>query len=171
MNHKDNDESIQKLGKLIKGIRTAMLTTVESDGTLRSRPMATQDVEFDGTLWFFTAASSPKVRETRHNNNVSVTYQNGSDQVYVSVSGTAELVFDEAKKREFWTPLYKAWFPKGVDDPEVALLKVTVEKAEYWDAPSSSIVYLFGMAKALVTGKPLTEIGDHAKVELDTHKV
>jgi general stress protein 26 len=163
----DQHGDLQKLAKLIRGIRTAMLTTVEPDGCLRSRPMATQEMDPDGSLWFFTGASSRKVSETRRNHHVSITYQDTDDhQRYVSVSGSAELVFDKDKMRQLWNPAYKAWFPKGLDDPEIALLKVTIEKAEYWDSPASPVVYLVGMAKALATGKPMGSIGDHAKVEL-----
>ncbi len=162
----DSNENInKKLHDLIKDIRFAMLTTVEEDGTLRSRPMATQEFEFDGDLWFFTAAHAPKVDEVQHNQHVNVSYAEPKDQKYVSVSGTAQLVRDRAKIEELWNPLFKAWFPQGLDDPELALLKVSVEKAEYWDSPSSKVVRLVGFAKALLTGKQIGNPGDHAKIE------
>lgn len=162
----DSNENInKKLHDLIKDIRFAMLTTVEEDGTLRSRPMATQEFEFDGDLWFFTAAHAPKVDEVQHNQHVNVSYAEPKDQKYVSVSGTAQLVRDRAKIEELWNPLFKAWFPQGLDDPELALLKVSVEKAEYWDSPSSKVVRLVGFAKALLTGKQIGNPGDNAKIE------
>lgn len=162
----DSNENInKKLHDLIKDIRFAMLTTVEEDGTLRSRPMATQEFEFDGDLWFFTAAHAPKVDEVQHNQHVNVSYAEPKDQKYVSISGTAQLVRDRAKIEELWNPLFKAWFPQGLDDPELALLKVSVEKAEYWDSPSSKVVRLVGFAKALLTGKQIGNPGDNAKIE------
>lgn len=160
-----NENINKKLHDLIKDIRFAMLTTVEEDGTLRSRPMATQEFEFDGDLWFFTAAHAPKVDEVQHNQHVNVSYAEPKDQKYVSVSGTAQLVRDRAKIEELWNPLFKAWFPQGLDDPELALLKVSVEKAEYWDSPSSKVVRLVGFAKALLTGKQIGNPGDNAKIE------
>jgi general stress protein 26 len=145
---------IQKLAKLIKGINVAMLTTREADGTLRSRPMATQDQDdFDGTLWFFTQADTGKVQEIGRDHQVNLSYAQPDDNRYVSISGRANLVRDRAKIDELWSPFLKAWFPKGKDDPQVALLRVDVEQAEYWDAPSSTIVKLVGFAKAVVTGK------------------
>jgi general stress protein 26 len=148
----ENDD-VKKLAKLIKGIRVAMLTTEDDDGTLRSRPMETQNTEFDGTLWFFTEAGSHKVHEIDHEHQVNLAYAEPGENRYVSVSGTATLVRDRAKIDELWTPVLKAWFPKGKDDPETALLKVDVTKAEYWDAPSSTIVKLVGFAKAVMTGR------------------
>ena len=149
----DQTDDVKKLAKLIKGINVAMMTTRDDDGTLRSRPMQTQNHEFDGTLWFFTQASSHKVDEINHEHQVNLSYAEPSDSRYVSVSGTATLVRDRAKIDELWTPVLKAWFPEGKDDPEVALLRVDVSKAEYWDVPTSTIVKLVGFTKAVLTGK------------------
>ena len=161
----DRSESVAKIAKLIKGIRIAMLTTAETDGTLRSRPMATQEAEFDGTLWFFTSADSPKVDEVEHDQNVNVSYAKPDDQAYVSLSGRARLVRDSAKINELWNPLLKAWFPDGKDDPKLALLNVDVDQAEYWDSPAGGVVALAGFVKAAVTGKP-AKGGGNEKVEL-----
>jgi general stress protein 26 len=146
-------DDVKKLAKLIKGIRVAMLTTRDDDGTLRARPMQTQEQEFDGTLWFFTPASSHKVIEVDHEHQVNLSYADPGDNRYISVSGTATLVRDRAKIDELWTPVLKAWFPQGKDDPDVALLKVDVAKAEYWDSPSSTLVKLVGFTKAVLTGQ------------------
>jgi general stress protein 26 len=148
----DNDD-VKKLAKLIKGIDVAMMTTEDDDGTLRSRPMQTQQTEFGGTLWFFTQASSHKVHEIDREHRVNLSYADSAGNRYVSVSGLATLVRDRAKIDEMWSPALKAWFPDGRDDPEVALLRVDVSRAEYWDAPSSKLVKLVGFTKALLTGK------------------
>src|SRR5437588_4980252 len=95
---------VEKLGKLIKGIEVAMLTTACPDGSLRSRPMVTQDTEFDGTLWSFTRADTPKVGEVKDNEQVNLSYASPDDQRYVSVSGTARLVRDPQKVKELWKP-------------------------------------------------------------------
>jgi general stress protein 26 len=162
----ERTEAIKKLRDLIKGINIAMLTTVdESDGTLRSRPMGTQQVEFDGDLWFFTRASAPKVGEVEREQQVNVSYADAGHNRYVSVSGTAHLVRDRKKNQELWNPLFKAWFPEGLDDPDLALLRVAVEKAEYWDSPSGKLVALAGFVKAIATGAPI-EGGENEKLEL-----
>ena len=161
----DHAEAVKTLGSLIDDIQMAMLTTVDDDGSLRSRPMATQQADPDGTLWFFTRAEAPKVDEVQKDQRVNVSYAEPKAQKYVSVSGTAELVRDPAKNKELWNPLLKAWFPKGLDDPELALLKVSVEKAEYWDSHSSTMVHLIGYLKAAATGQPYRP-GKHEKLDL-----
>ena len=163
--HTDHNENIKKLRELIKDIRFAMLTTVEEDGTLRSRPMATQELEFDGDLWFFTYGKAPKMDEVQHHQQVNVSYAEPKDQKYVSISGTGQLVRDRQKIEELWNPLYKAWFPQGLDEPDLALLKVSAEKAEYWDSPSSKVVRLVGFVKAVVTGERIGNPGDNQKID------
>lgn len=162
---KNRDEQVRKLGSLIKEIEFAMLTTVEPDGSLRSRPMATQQVEFDGDLWFFTKASAPKVDEVEQEHNVNVSFARPDKQHYVSVSGRARLVRDRGKIEELWNPAYKAWFPDGLEDPDLALLKVTAEKAEYWDGQASVVAHLAGFVKAIATGTSY-KAGENEKVDL-----
>lgn len=158
-------ENIRLIGDKIQGIRIAMMTTAEADGTLRSRPMATQDVEFDGTLWFFTMADAPKVGEVKRDQQVNLSYAKPDDQLYVSISGTAELIRDQQKVKEMWKPIYKAWFPSGENDPNLALLKVDAIQAEYWDSPSSKMVQLVLMAKAAITGSQ-DALGENKKVNI-----
>jgi general stress protein 26 len=160
------EEGIAKLAKMIHGITYAMMTTMDGEGNLRSRPMATQNTEFDGTLWFFTGASMAKVDEIAHDQHVNVSYAQPGENKYVSVSGRAQLVRDRAKIDELWNPMYKAWFPKGKDDPETALIRVDVDKAEYWDSPSSSMVHMVGFVKAIVTGQKLDYAGENQKLNL-----
>lgn len=166
--HKDaptREESVAKLAELIKEIDFAMLTTAEEDGTLRSRPMSTQRREFDGDLWFFTRASAPKVGEIEREHEVNVSYAAPDKQRYVSVSGRAQVVRDRAKIKELWSPELKAWFPEGSDDPDIALLKISVARAEYWDSPSSAVMHVIGFVKAIVTGQTY-EPGENEKIDL-----
>lgn len=160
-----DQRAVQRLDELLHDIPIAMLTTVGLDGTLHSRPMATQRTPFDGDLWFFTQASSLKVDELGEHRNVNLSYADPKHNRYVSVSGTASVFRDRAKEEELWNPLYKAWFPKGLDDPDLILLRVAVEEAEYWDSPSSTMVHIAGFVKALVTGKQY-EPGDHGEIKL-----
>jgi general stress protein 26 len=160
----NRSEAIRKLQALIHGIDFCMLTTNDG-GHLRSRPMSTQRFEFDGDLWFFTRDTTHKVEEIERDNRVNVAYAQPNDNKYVSVSGRASLSKDRAKIEELWNPILKAWFPDGLDDPSLALLKVEVEQAEYWDSPSSTIVQVVGFLKALATGKEM-DSGEHEKLSL-----
>jgi general stress protein 26 len=158
-------DDVEKLAELIGDVKVAMLTTVDEDGSLHSRPMWTQQEEFDGQLWFFTAASSHKVREVEREHRVNLGYADPENDRYISVSGRATLIRDRSKIEDLWNPLYKAWFPMGLADPDLALLRVEVDKAEYWDTPPGRLVKLVGFAKALLTGKAY-EPGAHGTVQL-----
>ena len=162
---RDEQDVVKHLSELIHGIKVAMMTTVEQDGSLRSRPMWTHDRDFDGELWFFTKEHSPKVDEVEHDHHVSLSYADPAREHYVSVSGRCSLVLGQETARELWNPTLKAWFPQGIDDPELALLRVSVEKAEYWDTPSSRMVQLVGFVKATLTGQEYHP-GDNEKVTL-----
>lgn len=163
---KQAPDSIKKLGELIHEIKFAMLTSTHADGSLHSRPMATQQVEFDGSLWFFSGLNSEKVQELRANPEVNISYSSPDDQRYVSVSGLTEISRDRSKMKELWNPIFKAWFPKGLDDPDICLLHVDVTHAEYWDAPSSKMVQLAGFVKSIVTGKRLEKPGEHEELDI-----
>jgi general stress protein 26 len=159
-------QQLGKLGEFIKGISVAMLTTTDDDGSLQSRPMATHQAEFDGDLWFFTWADAPKVEELQRHPQVNVSFADPARQHYVSVSGSATLTRERQKMEELWSPWFRTWFPRGPDDPNLALLQVHVEQAEYWDVPSSAMVQLFGVVKATLTGQP-SQTGEHAKLAVD----
>lgn len=155
--HRENetapDEDVQKLADLIETIQIAMLTTTGTDGRLYSRPMATQQEKFDGTLWFFTQKHSGKIYEIQHDQQINLSYSLPAKNRYVSIAGRAALSDDRAKMKELWSPVFKAFFPDGLEDPELGLLRVDVESAEYWDSPSSAVVKLVGFVKAVATGQ------------------
>jgi len=159
-------QALEKFQSLIKDIKMAMLTTVAPDGSLRSRPMATLSADFDGDLWFFTSDDSPKVDEIVDDQHVGLAYASSAKQEYVSVSGIAGIVRDPERARQLWTPAAKAWFPEGVDDPHLVLLRVRVTNIEYWDAPASKMVVLYGIAKAMLSGDRTKNVGEHKKISV-----
>ena len=162
-------ENIDKLAELVEDIRICMLTTVDTDGTPWSRPMATQEVAFGGDLWFFSRDDSEKVEHIERNRKVGVAFAHPGRQDYVTMAGTALIVKDRQKAEELWSEPLKAWFPKGLDDPHLRLIKVEVDRAEYWDSPSSPVVYALGYLKAQITGEkagPGGVVGENEKLDL-----
>lgn len=136
MRPSDREEAVKRLAALIGQIKIAMVTTVTGEGALQSRPITTQGARFDGDLWFFTRIGSSKVEDLQEDRRVSLTYSSPRDNAYVSLSGNARVLADAAKSAELWDPSYQAWFPDGPSDPELALIHVSVERAEYWAAPA-----------------------------------
>lgn len=155
----------EKIWSLIKEARVAMLTS-DDEGRLRSRPMVASQKNFDdGCLWFFTRRDSPKTDQVEHDHQVNAAYASAPDNSFVSLCGSASLVFDRAQIDAHWNDMLKAWFPDGKDDPNIALLKVDVDQAEYWDSPGSRMVVAFDYLKARLTGtRP--QLGENKKVDL-----
>ncbi len=162
-NHIADRDGITKVAELIKDIRMAMLVTIDDAGRPRSRPMQTQQVEFDGTIWFFTDVQSDRVAEITANPRVNVAYASSSES-YVSVTGMAEIVQDPARTHELWNPLLRAWFDSA-DDPRIRLVRVDAESAEYWDTPGGKIASLISLVRSAVTGNRDTS-GDNQTVQL-----
>jgi general stress protein 26 len=164
MGKKDSD--LEKLKEMIKDIDFCMLSTIDENGYVHSRPMSlNSQVDEEANLWFFTSSNSLKASEIESSPQVNASFSNPEESQYVSLSGTAELVTDRAKIKELWKPILKAWFPDGPEQSDLALLKVRVEKAEYWDSPSSTVAQVFSFVSAIVSGKQV-EIGENKKINL-----
>ena len=162
MTETKHSEATQKMWSMMKDIGFAMMTTEDGDN-LRARPMVAAQKDFDGSLWFYTRASSHKVDEVKDDQRVGVTYAEPAKQEYVSLSGKARIVRDKAAIEGHWQESLRTWFPKGTDDPEIALIRVDVTEAEYWDAPNSTMVHAYGYVKAVLTGTP-PKGGENEKV-------
>ena len=161
----DHSSKIAELKSKIKSIRFAMFTTVDEHGHLTSRPMTNQDMDAEGDLWFFTSSETDLWTNIAAQPQVNLSFSEPEDSVYVSISGRAERVVDRAKIKEMWNPAVQAWFPAGPDDPHAMLVRVVSDSAEYWDSNASSMVQLYKMAKAVLTGNT-PESGEHAKINL-----
>jgi general stress protein 26 len=162
----EENKNVEKLIEMVKDVRICMLITNEKNTeNLSGRPMSISKIDDDGTMWFFTKASSYKVDEIEESKNVSLAITNESSNNYLMIHGTATLVNDKNKMKELWSSILKAWFPLGLDDPDMTLIKVTPKEVNYWDSSSSKMVVLFNMLKAIVTGKEYQE-GEHGKINL-----
>ena len=161
---KSSGGDLKHLKEMVEEIKIGMLTTVDDDGTLRSRPLQTVGVDDDCKLWFFTSQSSPKVAEAdAERGRVCVSYANNTKTDYVSISGRATIVRDREKMKALYTKWIDVFFPKGLDDPDLALLRVEIEKAEYWDSPNTAVGRLYALAKGLITKNP-DAVGENRKI-------
>ncbi|MGB3778126.1 MAG: pyridoxamine 5'-phosphate oxidase family protein [Tunicatimonas sp.] len=162
-----NPDAAIKLKEKVGDLKIAMMTTEVADGHLHSRPMHTSEVESTGIFWFFTSDHSGKIQELQRNNQVNLAYSDPDGDTYISVTGYAELVKDKAKMHDLWNPMLKAWFPDGLDTSDIALLKIVANGAEYWDTSSNAMVHLYGVAKALLTGKSARgDAGEHEELDI-----
>jgi general stress protein 26 len=155
------EDQTEKLWALIKDVREGMLVTKVP--FLRARPMGIVQKDFDGTLWFFTSRSSEKVSELEQDNEVCVTFANPGEMDYVSMTGSVSVSKDRQKIEELWNVPTAAFFPEGKDDPDLVLLKIDVERAEYWDSKSSKMVQLYEFIKGAVTHR-VPDLGENRKL-------
>ena len=157
-----------KLWDMIKDIKFGMFTARHGNGHLHSRPMTTQNGSNDrgAVLWFFMSRKSDPVVDLLAAPDVNVAYADTGSDSYVSVSGTARVVEDDARKKALFNPIAKAWFPGGAADPDLALVAVVIAHAEYWDVKANQAVQLFQMAKAAITGTPPTDMTERGKVRM-----
>ncbi|WP_010650420.1 pyridoxamine 5'-phosphate oxidase family protein [Oceanobacillus massiliensis] len=161
MSNMIKQEEMETLRELIQDVDTAMLTTLTEEGLI-SRPMKTQEVEFDGDLWFFTKKDTDKYEEILHDQDVNVAYAGKS---YVSVRGRAEIVEDLDKKKELWSKTYEKLMKVSYDDPNLVLIKVKAEAAEYWETGNFTkrIAFLYKR----MTGQDSNSADVNETVELD----
>lgn len=159
-----NEEALGKFRKLVEEIRICMFITDNNDEN-HTRPMATIEVEENGTLWFFTDIRSIKVEEVAMTKQVHLTYAHPGKDSYLDVRGRGSIVTDRQTIKDKWKPLVKAWFPNGPEDPNLALLKIEPQKTYYWDSETGKMVEFLKMAASIVTGKRLAE-GAEGKLEL-----
>lgn len=156
-------DSIQKLRELMKDIKFCMLATNSPENLMHSRPMTLQQTEFDGDLWFFTSRNSDIISDIRSDSRVNVSFSDGS-AAFVSIAGNARLVDDASKKKSLWNDMFKTYFPGGVNDPNLLLMKVEVLNAEYWDTPGGKVMQLVEMVKMMTTHTPPR--GEHEEIDM-----
>ena len=158
-------EGIAKLKELVDHNAICMFTSSVDEVPLQTRPMTTQEVDDQGNFWFFSSKISHKNYEIRSDARVQLLFANTSESEYLTVYGTASIVDDRKKIDELWSPMVKAWFQQGKDDPDLTLIKVKPESAYYWEPKQNKMVTLFKMAASAVSGKQM-DIGKQGKIEV-----
>ena len=148
------EEGLKKIAELLKGIRIAMVATLAKDGSISARPMEVQEEDFDGTLWFLTRSSSEKVDEIGQDQHVTLTFADPSESRFLTLKGRATMTHDRAKIDALWKPK---------NDPEIAVLRVDVSEADFWEASGSRLARSAKYLAAAVTGGK-TSVGESGHV-------
>ena len=158
------DPQIQRLAALTESMGVAMLVTRTREGKLVSRPV--QQAGFDGELWFFTSAASHKAAEIRAHPQVNLAYADASGNTFVSISGTARVRRERSRIDSMWREPMRAFFPGGKDDPDITLICVQVDSAEYWDGPGMLAGKVLRFLLATATQDPEL-LGDNRTLQID----
>ena len=152
----------QAVSEVIENSHVAVVTTIDADGALVSRPLGLLQRDFDGYLYFFVPDPSEKTEQVRAKPATNVAIENRGN--YLSIAGSGSIVKDPELIDEFWNSHAAAWFEGGRDDPAVALLKIEAVSAELLSLDSPRIVAAVKYAKAAVTkGQP--DLGDRTRVD------
>ncbi len=161
-----NPDSLAALHEIIRDVEVALLTTVRGDGKLHMRPMMTRFLEAGNDLWFFTTDHASKTQEIQNDHEVALGYADPKRNRYACVSGTATVVHDRELQKQLWTPTLRAWFPGGLDEPGLALLRVGVHAGEYWDSPPGGVIELVAAVRDELGSRRPDAPGEHEKIEL-----
>jgi general stress protein 26 len=149
----NKSQSLEKLTELVNKVKVCMFATVNEDYSVQSRPMQTIQVDSEGAIWFFTNEYSEKVDDISKDNTIYLMYAHPGQNTYLHVTGRCSIVNDRQKMEELWSPIVKAWFPKGLEDPALSLLKVEANEASYWDGTSNKFVVFYNIVKAIAKGE------------------
>ena len=160
---KQDSAERKRLAELIEPVRVAMMTTIDDEGLLVSRPMTPLEMDADGNLWFFTDLRSSKVEQLRR---VNLSFVGSDDGDYVSLAGSGEILNDRKRIDALWSPMARPWFPEGPQSTNLALLKVAPHTAEFWDSPNGKMARLFAMAASVAAAKPIG-MGEHGRLEVE----
>lgn len=160
-----DQEAVKKFKGLVEEVNICMFTTVSDSHELTSRPMFTSSVDDDGNVWFFTNEFSEKINEVSKDNIVHLMYAHPVKNIYVDVKGSCSLVIDRKKMEELWKPELKTWFPEGLEDPLICLVKVVTEEAHYWNHATSKMGLFFQMIASIAKGDRYKET-EKGKLEL-----
>ena len=158
-----SDEAISKLQRLISGIKTCMLITSGKSGKHVTRPMAVVDTDSQGNIWFFTKNDSNKVKDIELDHQVQLLFSHPEKDTYIDIHGRANIVDDTQYIKDKWSPVVNAWFPDGVDDACLCLIKIKADEVYYWDNGSSKMGSMLTIAFSVLTGKKPKE-GVHGEL-------
>ena len=161
----NNKEAVDKLISMVKDINVAIFCTELTKTPLQSRPMSVQDVDDQGNLWFISSSTSNKNFEILKDSQVQLFFANNSSSQYISIYGNATIYKDQDKIDELWSPVIKAWFEDGKNDPRVTVIKVTPSDAYYWDTKDGKIISLLKMAGSAIFGTT-SDVGVEGKLNI-----
>lgn len=150
-------EAIDKIREIAEDINIGMLCTNLDNTPISTRPMATQKVEDDGEIWFLSDKNSNHNQDIKNDDRVQVIYAHPGKSSFLSLYGTAEILYDRQKIEELWTKMAEVWFQKGKEDPNITLIRFMPEEGYYWDTKTNKMIAFLKMAASLVMGKTMDD--------------
>lgn len=150
-------DAVAKMQDMLSGGNILMFASNLGNHPFEVSPMSTQEVDEDGVVWFFSDKGSDRNKYVQQDSRTQLIYSNSSDSDYMSVYGDAEIVHDQEKVKELWTPFAKVWFQGGPEDPNLSLMKFTPKEGFYWDTKNGSMVAFAKMVASIAIGKTMDD--------------
>lgn len=151
-------DGVKKLKEIVEEINICLFcTNLKTDDGSTCRPMAVQEVDYEGNLWFFSDVNSDKNREIKANKSIQLFFAHPDKGSYLVLNGEAEIIIDLNRTEELWSPMVKTWFKVGKNDPNISILKVNTKSAYYWDMKGTKMVNFFKMVASVATGTTLID--------------
>jgi general stress protein 26 len=149
-------KGVEKIKDLVDDIKICLFCThLKTDDGSKARPMAAQEVDDEGNIWFFSGLDSDKNQEIKQDKHVQLFFSDPSKSSFLVVNGEAQEIVDHQKFEEYWSPLVKTWFKEGKDDPNLSLIKVVPHTNYYWDVDGNRMVNFLKMLASVATGTNL----------------
>ncbi|MDE3248671.1 MAG: pyridoxamine 5'-phosphate oxidase family protein [Bacteroidota bacterium] len=148
--------AIEEIRSLVKDLGTCMFCTYDEKGELQARPMAVQQADEEGNLWFLSKKGSEKNQQLMSANKTDLLFGEGKDK-WMCLHGTAVLMYDREKIKELWTPIAKIWFTEGENDPSISVIRFRFKSGYYWDNKHGRMVAIAKMAAAFITGETMDD--------------
>ena len=161
-----DEKAVAKLKSLAEDIKICMFCTELTSLPINTRPMGVQEVDEDGNIWFISSQRSNKNFEIKEDDRVQLIFSKIQASEYLSVYGNATIYKDKAKIEQLWSPIAKAWFEEGKEDPDITVIKVSPSDVYYWDTKDGKIVSLLKIAAAAITGTKNDSGGVEGKIEV-----
>ena len=150
-----NEAAIEWIQQKAETSNICMIITTDASGKLHNRPMGAIKIDDDGSCWFFASRSSGKLKDLAVNNKIQVVFADPSTESYVEVHGEGSVVCDENEISNKWSPLVDQWFPNGIKDPEVCLVRIEITNVFYWDETTEGIQRLLIKMTTVVEDRKL----------------
>jgi general stress protein 26 len=149
--------ALTKIKELAEDAKLCMFNTRLCGAPFNTRPMATQAVDEDGTIWFFSAADSTKNLDIARDNRVQLIYSNRSSSEFLSLYGIAQIMIDKARAKKLWNVFLTTWFHDGPEDSNLTLLKFTPLEGYYWDTKHNKMIQSMKIVVGALRGRMLDD--------------
>lgn len=160
-----NQEALEKLQHLVDKIDVCMFCSAVNDGEMHAVPMSRQEVDNTGSIWFLLSFESDTCKNVAKDPRVNLLFANASDYNFLAIKGHATISHDKERIKKYWNKFVEAWFEKGVDDPNIRVMKVDVEDAHYWDNKANKLATMIQLASSAITGKKM-DIGRTGEINI-----